>query len=123
MMRRRWLLGLVGLALLLAACSSGPKDVARNFYVAFERHEFSKAKGYVCSALTDELDTWIREQGEQRIDVTLDVQYKQTEKTKDYAVIQVSGTRRTGGETFPVNYRIRVDKAGGWKVCDMRAVP
>lgn len=118
----RWV-GVLLAILLLAACSDkDPDQVAKDFYEAFERHEFSKAKDDACSSLHDELNLWTDTVGDQKIDVALNVTYEQVEKSDDKIWIRVSGTKQLQGETYAVNYRIRLDKKDGWKVCDMRSV-
>ncbi|HEX3053434.1 MAG TPA: hypothetical protein VHP83_22430 [Aggregatilineaceae bacterium] len=114
-------LGLVVIALLLAGCGSSSKDVARQFYEAFERHEFSKAKSYVCTELYDEIDVWIRESGDQQLNVEFDVKYEEEDASGSEATIQVSGTRKVSQQSYPVDYTMRLEKRDGdWKVCDMQ---
>jgi hypothetical protein len=122
-LRLTWM-GLLVLSLSLTACGKDPEQVAQDFYEAFEHHEFSKAKGYVCSDLHDELDTWIETEGDNWIGVNLDVEYKQIKKDKDLVVIRVTGTKRLGEQVFAVDYQIRVEKPDDdWLVCDMREWP
>lgn len=119
--RARWMwMALIVLPLILSACAKSPDEVARAFYEAFERHDFLKARGNVCPSLYDEMDAWIKAEGDRRIQVDLDVSYQQVEKDGDRVVIQVSGTKRVDGQTYVVDYRMRLEKKDGWKVCDMR---
>jgi hypothetical protein len=122
---RLWRALVVGIMLVsvLAACAKAPDEVAQDFYEAFERHEFSKAKDNACSDLHDELEIWIKAEGDRRIDVDLNVTYQQLEKTSDRIRMRVSGTKRVGDQVFPVDYQMRLDKKGGWKVCDLRPTP
>lgn len=126
-MMRRGRLTRIGVAallfvFLLAACGKpGPKAVAQDFYEAFERHEFSKAKKYACDSLHDELDVWISEVGNKKIDVQLDVVFKETQKEDERAWMTVRGTKRVAGQIYTVDYELRIDKNDGdWEVCDMR---
>ncbi len=114
-------LGLVVIALLLAGCGSSSKDVARKFYEAFERHEFSKAKSYVCPELYDEIDVWIRESGDQQLSVEFDVKYEEENSSGNEATIKVSGTRKVNKQSYAVDYMMRLEKRDGdWKVCNMQ---
>ena len=112
------------ISVLAAGCASdSPEDIARNFYTAFERHEYTEAKKLACEHLHDELELWRREVGEVVIDVEFDVKYELVSKDDESQTFKLTGTRAFAGETYAVNYEIRVDKGeDGWQVCNMAAL-
>jgi hypothetical protein len=115
--------GVVLVALLSACGGDNPQKIAQQFYEAFERHQFSTAREYVCPALNDELDVWEQTPGIGPVEVAFDVRYEEIQRTDQHILLWLTGTRQAGGETFAVHEQIRLDKQGGWKVCDMRDAP
>lgn len=112
---------IVGLGLVLSACSKSPESTVENFYMALESGEISEAKSYLSSQIVGMM-------GDQKMTGALSKQSEKLLRCDGIANIEIDikgeGELRSGSVTltFNGNCPVKVEKVklieedGDWKI-------